>query len=71
MFDLKPTLIGNLGLDFGKKAEISPVLEIVGGGNGWTKETHGQVGIKAVSGRTTVKLTGAGAWKISGPEIIG
>ncbi|MFC1790193.1 hypothetical protein ACFLZP_01765 [Patescibacteria group bacterium] len=47
-----------------------PVVDIVGKGAGWTKETHGPVVIKGSGKRTVVRVSGPGGWKIVGGEKI-
>ncbi len=47
-----------------------PVLDIIGTGKGWAKETQGSVVITGSGKRTVVKVTGPGGWKIIGPESI-
>jgi hypothetical protein len=71
MLDNHFKLFENLNLDLSSKAGLGPVMEIVGDGEGWAKETNGSVVIHPVPGRTTVEVSGPGGWKITGPETIG
>lgn len=48
----------------------SPVVDIVGKGKGWAKETHGPVVIKGSGKQTVVRVTGPGGWKIIGGETV-
>lgn len=52
------------------KKSNEPVVDIIGKGDGWTKETHGQVTIKGTGKGTVVRVSGSGAWKIVGGETI-
>jgi hypothetical protein len=48
-----------------------PIETVVGNGLGWTKEVNGNVTVKAVPGRTTLRLSGPGAMKVNGGLTIG
>lgn len=49
---------------------LGPVVDILGTGNGWAKETHGPVVIKSNGRQTMVRVTGPDGWRIIGGEII-
>lgn len=55
----------------GEQNPLSPVMDIQGTGQGWTKVTKGNVKINSVPGRTTVRISGPGGWYIQGNEQIG
>ena len=52
------------------KDSNNPVVEIIGKGDGWAKETHGPVVIKGSGERIVVRVRGPGGWKIVGRETI-
>lgn len=52
------------------KDSNNPVIDIIGKGDGWAKETHGPVVIKGSGKRIVVRVSGPGAWKIVGEETI-
>lgn len=72
MLDTNFNLFGSLipAINLGSNNQ-SPVLDIVGGDADYAKVTEGSVKISAVAGRTTVRITGAKGWKITGDETIG
>ena len=49
---------------------LGPVVDIIGTGEGWAKETYGPVIITGNGKQTMVRVTGPGAWKIVGGETI-
>lgn len=49
---------------------LGPVVDIIGTGNGWAKETYGPVVIRGNGQQTMVRISGPGGWKIVGPETI-
>lgn len=71
LFDFSP----GPHLHYHQSAKIAasppPVEFIEGSGIGWTKEVIGNVHIKPVNGRTTLRLQGSGAMKINGTLTIG
>ena len=52
------------------KKSNDPIVDIVGKGDGWAKETHGPVSIKGSGKGTVVRVSGPGGWKIVGGETI-
>ena len=52
------------------KKSNDPIVDIVGKGDGWAKETHGPVSIKGSGKGTVVRVSGPGGWKIVGRETI-
>jgi hypothetical protein len=53
-----------------EETDDKPVVHIIGDGNGWAKESNGSVKITGNGLQTMVKISGAGGWKINGPEEI-
>ncbi|KKU12801.1 MAG: hypothetical protein UX98_C0004G0009 [Parcubacteria group bacterium GW2011_GWA2_47_26] len=49
---------------------LGPVVDIIGTGNGWAKETYGPVVIRGNGRQTMARVSGPGAWKIVGEETI-
>ncbi len=62
---------GGMSYEWEKRiTNLDPVVDIIGNGTGWAKETYGPVVIKADGIHTMIRVTGPGGWKIVGPETI-